>query len=139
MLLALGTEVGCGSLCCVLFVFSSRLCCCSCPCSYVRFAPLSIVTPIPADVGLRWWAGVDCMWLWWFPALVPVCLCIPNHRFSLYHVLKSYNKSYNNLHRRHLRRYQAASQPNPAPMHVFYKQEGGVTHTQLVPKRLQRF
>ena len=22
------------ALCCVLFVFSSRLCCCSCPCSY---------------------------------------------------------------------------------------------------------
>ena len=30
----LGTEVGCGPLCCVLFVFSNRLCCCSCPCSY---------------------------------------------------------------------------------------------------------
>ena len=35
-----------GSLCCVLFVFLSRLCCCSCPCSYVCFAPLSIVTPV---------------------------------------------------------------------------------------------
>ena len=28
-------------------MFSSRLCCCSCPCSYVCFAPLSIVTPAP--------------------------------------------------------------------------------------------
>ena len=23
------------------------------------------------------------MCLWWFPALVPACLCIPNHRVSL--------------------------------------------------------
>ena len=28
------SEVGCGSLRCVLFVISSRLCCCSCPYSY---------------------------------------------------------------------------------------------------------
>ena len=33
-MLALGADVGCGSLYCVLFVFSCRLCCCSCPCSY---------------------------------------------------------------------------------------------------------
>ena len=25
--------------------------------------------------------------LWWFPALVPACLCIPNHRVSLSHGL----------------------------------------------------
>ena len=28
------TEVGCESLYRIMFVFSSRLCCCSCPCSY---------------------------------------------------------------------------------------------------------
>ena len=31
-------------------------------------------------VALCWWAGVCCVCLWWFPALVHACLCIPNHR-----------------------------------------------------------
>ena len=35
--------------------------------------------------GLHWWAGVCCVCLWWFPAIVPACLCIPNHRVSLQH------------------------------------------------------
>ena len=33
-------------------MFSSRLCCCSCPCSYVCFAPLSIVTASRSEISL---------------------------------------------------------------------------------------
>ena len=40
-------EVGCGSLYCVLFVCSCRLCCCSCPCSCdsLLCAPVACDTP----------------------------------------------------------------------------------------------
>ena len=36
----------------------------------------------PLVVGLRRWAGVCCVCLWWFPALLPDCFCILNHRAS---------------------------------------------------------
>ena len=39
-------------------------------------------------VGLRWWAGVCCVCLWWFPALVSACLCIPNHCVFVTHSIQ---------------------------------------------------
>ena len=36
-------------------------------------------------VGLRWWADVCCVCLRRFSALVPDCLRIPKHHFSLQH------------------------------------------------------
>ena len=31
-------------------------------------------------VGLHWWAGVCCVYLWWLPALGIACCYIPHHR-----------------------------------------------------------
>ena len=38
-------------------------------------------------VGLRWWAGASrlCVCLRWFPALVPVCVYLPDYLVSLEH------------------------------------------------------
>ena len=48
---------------------------------------LAVGLPFVARVALLDWVGgltiIVCVCLWWFPALLHACLCIPNHRVSV--------------------------------------------------------